>query len=75
MKNRAFRRHCEQKKKKWAARTFKNHSLRELDEIVIGIRAHTPAICSCYICGNPRKLYGNGAEAHKISERKRIYTE
>ncbi len=28
------------------------------DPAVIGCVAHTPAACSCMICGNPRKNFG-----------------
>ena len=24
---------------------------------MIGIKAHTPAMCSCHMCGNPRKYW------------------
>jgi hypothetical protein len=55
MRSRAFRRAQALKKKTWAAKTFKYHYMTELTEAGIGIRAHTPAICSCHMCGNPRK--------------------
>jgi len=57
MRSKACRRFQEDKKKSWAAKTFKNHYMRELDEAGIGIKAHTPAICSCHMCGNPRKYW------------------
>ncbi|MDO4879473.1 MAG: hypothetical protein Q3966_09330 [Neisseria sp.] len=29
----------------------------------------TPKPCSCILCGNPRKFYGNGREGKTIQER------
>lgn len=55
MRTRAFRRSQEQKKKQWVREHFHNYWLNGLDDAKVGIRAHTPHICSCYICGNPRK--------------------
>jgi hypothetical protein len=36
---------------------------------VVGIRARTPAACSCSMCGNPRR-FGKGTEAKTRQERK-----
>lgn len=53
MRDRAFRRFQELKKKKWVKRIFSRW--RPLDEGNIGFLAHTPQNCSCHMCGNPRK--------------------
>lgn len=53
MRDRAFRRFQELKKKKWVQRVFSRW--RPLDEAQIGYLAHSPQNCSCYMCGNPRK--------------------
>jgi hypothetical protein len=55
MRDRAFRRFQELKKKKWVQKVF--HKWRPLDETSVGIIAHSPATCSCYACGNPRKWW------------------
>jgi hypothetical protein len=55
MRSRAFRRFQEIKKKQWVQKFFSRHRLRDLTDADIGVYAHTPAICSCYVCGNPRK--------------------
>lgn len=33
-------------------------------------RLHTPCMCSCSTCGNPRRHYGNKAEARTLQERR-----
>lgn len=53
MRDRAFRRFQELKKKKWVQRVFSRW--RPLDEAQIGYLAHSPHNCSCHMCGNPRK--------------------
>lgn len=55
MRGRAFRRFQELKKKKWVQKVFAKW--RPLDETSIGIHAHSPQNCSCYMCGNPRKWW------------------
>ena len=55
MRGLAFRRFQETKKKCWVRKNFQNHWRDGLDIARIGIRAHSPAICSCHACGNPRK--------------------
>ena len=55
MRDRAFRRFQELKKKKWVQKVFAKW--RPLDEASIGQLAHTPHNCSCYMCGNPRKWW------------------
>lgn len=36
------------------------------------MRLHTPKLCSCWLCGNPRKFYGNGKNAKTLQELKAI---
>lgn len=57
MRGLAFRRFQERKKKMWVSTHFKNHWLGGITPGQIGIRAHSPAICSCHMCGNPRKHF------------------
>lgn len=64
MRTLAFRRHQESKRKAWVKRTLKHNWAGSLTPTRIGVLAHSPALCSCYGCGNPRKYSGEG----KISE-------
>lgn len=34
----------------------------------VGIHSHSRAICSCPMCGNPRKFYGNGDAGKTLQE-------
>lgn len=34
----------------------------------LGIYHHNRKLCSCFMCGNPRKFNGNSAEAKTIQE-------
>lgn len=74
MRGLAFRRHAESIKKLWAKRTFSNHWITSITPTVIGIYAQSPARCSCYVCGNPRKHYGN-SNAQKVSEIRQLPAE
>lgn len=38
-------------------------------------RTTTPKLCSCWLCGNPRKFYGNGKNAKTIQELKAVNDE
>ena len=57
MRNRAFRRDAEKRKKQWVKKTFDKYYYSDMDEAQVGIRAHSPKKCSCYMCGNPRKYW------------------
>jgi hypothetical protein len=57
MRDRAFRRFQELKKKQWVQKLFSKHRARDLTDADVGVYAHTPALCSCYMCGNPRKWW------------------
>ena len=71
MRSRAFRRFQESKKKK----EVKNHGWLwykdEVSPVEIGILAHSPARCSCYMCGNPRK-YKKNSHPFKASEARQL---
>ena len=54
----AFRRHQETKRKAWVKRTMNRIWSDRLTPSRIGMLAHSPALCSCYACGNPRKYFG-----------------
>jgi hypothetical protein len=34
----------------------------------IGIHAHTPALCSCWMCGNPRKYSGERTRQEQLAD-------
>ena len=59
MRTLAFRRHQESKKKQWIKKNFSRYFYNGLNKTVIGIRAHTPANCSCHMCGNQRAYWGD----------------
>lgn len=59
MRDRAFRRVQEDKKKSWVKKIFPKYLPREITDVNIGIYAHTPARCSCNMCGNPRKHWND----------------
>ena len=67
MRTRDYRRNQEEKKKKkvvkhdwfsWFAPT----------PTLIGLKAHTPKNCSCYMCGNPRKFFNEKTFQEKKNE-------
>lgn len=57
MRDRAFRRHTEQKRKAWARKIGRERYGKEPTERQVGRLAHSPELCSCYMCGNPRKHF------------------
>lgn len=66
MKDRAIRRadvdRLKQKRKTYWGRD------RKLDDRQLGIVVHTPAICSCWMCGNDRKYQ----DERTIQERRQM---
>lgn len=65
--DRALRRHHRQRmknnrKKYWTVFPHEESPKR------LGIITTTPCICSCWMCGNPRKYYKNSKAGLKISE-------
>lgn len=65
--DRALRRHHRQRvknnrKKYWTVFPHEESPKR------LGIITTTPCICSCWMCGNPRKYYKNSKAGMKISE-------
>lgn len=39
-------------------------------DTVLNIHVNTPARCSCVMCGNPRKFFGNSEQSKTMQERK-----
>jgi hypothetical protein len=57
---RALRRHHAARRKRWARRELSHmidchHGRRRLK--FIGMLADTPKLCSCWMCGNPRRYF------------------
>lgn len=44
------------------------------DKRAWGIHANTPTVCSCWMCGNPRKYYRNSKNALTIQELRHLQT-
>ncbi len=65
MRNRAWRRKQESKKKKKVLKWWDY----EWSSRMIGKKSHSPALCSCWMCGNPRKYYNDGTIQEKKNER------
>jgi hypothetical protein len=68
MRTREWRRFQNKRLKKnrrsyWTGSHWDNDSRR------LGILLHTPKICSCYMCGNPRK-YFKGKDSNTIQEQR-----
>lgn len=62
-RSRAQRRHYSAQSKKRAVRRLHAchpEARRTLCAVQVGLEAKTPTRCSCWMCGNPRKHYGNG---------------
>lgn len=61
MRGLVFRRFQEAKKKLFAKMIWKQRRRwadnREPDPKAVGYIAHSPASCSCEVCGNPRKWW------------------
>ena len=56
MRPAAWRRQQEEKKKRKVVKYYDKWWWDESPRMV-GKKAHTPAMCSCYMCGNPRKYW------------------
>ena len=57
MRTKDYRRHQEEKKKRKVVRNYDKWWWQDETPRMIGIKAHTPALCSCQMCGNPRKYW------------------
>ncbi len=70
---RALRRHHAARRKQWVRRALRHYFLEpdEPEARRVGLYAGTPRPCSCWMCGNPRRYFGEAsiqekraAEAH-----------
>jgi len=72
MREKAWRRHQEEKKKSKTQLIFKfgnwwppnDNNFKRL----IGIRSHSPKLCSCWMCGNPRKYFNEKTVQEKRND-------
>jgi hypothetical protein len=57
---RALRRHHAQLRKVWVRRTLRHYFAEghALSARRVGMYSKTPKICSCFMCGNPRRFRG-----------------
>lgn len=55
------------RKSYWNANDLPNG---HLDDVRLGIVTSTPATCSCWMCGNPRKYWGDKTRQELMSEEK-----
>lgn len=62
-RGRELNRHHEQRMKKKRKRDTVYH-----DDLPIGKHVKTPKLCSCFMCGNPRKYLGNAKDSKTIQE-------
>lgn len=46
-----------------------------LTKDILGKMRKTKVPCSCWMCGNPRRIYGNGHNGKPFKERKLEYYE
>lgn len=73
-RGREYRIRQKQRKKKEAAKHFKDNEWKSSDK-AIGIHASTPTRCSCGMCGNPRKYHGNGKDGLTVDEQTPIQVD
>lgn len=59
MRSRAFRRHQMERKKTWAKKACIKRHKSEFTTRQIGRLANTPKACSCWMCGNQRRIEGD----------------
>ena len=57
---RALRRHHEKRRKAWVCKTLGHYFMytTDLPARRVGLYSRTPKVCSCFMCGNPRRFRG-----------------
>mgnify|MGYP003648346733 CR=1 FL=1 len=65
MRTKAFRRHQLERKKAWATSAAREWYRAEPTAKQIGMLAHTPKACSCWMCGNQRQVEGATIQERK----------
>ena len=56
---RALRRHHDKRKKAWVRKNLSHYFMyaTDLPERRVGMYSRTPKVCSCFMCGNPRRFH------------------
>lgn len=72
MRTKAFRRHQTERKKAWATNAahewYRNFPETQPTARQIGRLLHTPKACSCWMCGNQRRLDGDTIQERKSKD-------
>jgi hypothetical protein len=65
---RALRRHHDKRKKAWVRKTLGHYFMYATDIPArrVGMYSRTPKVCSCFMCGNPRRFH----QKQSIQERR-----
>ena len=68
---RALRRHHDKRKKAWVRKTLCHYFtyVTDLPPRRVGLYSRTPKVCSCFMCGNPRRFH----QEPSIQERRAIF--
>jgi len=56
----SLRRHHSERRKVWVRKTLRHYFMfqDEFSPRRVGLYARTPKVCSCTMCGNPRRRHG-----------------
>ncbi|MEA2039476.1 MAG: hypothetical protein U9N82_06545 [Thermodesulfobacteriota bacterium] len=67
---RALRRHHDKRKKEWVRKTLGHYFTyaTDLSARRVGMYSRTPKVCSCFMCGNPRRFH----QKPSVQERRAI---
>lgn len=68
MRTKAFRRHQLERKKAWATHAAREWYRSEPTARQVGMLAHTPKACSCWMCGNQRRIEGDTIQERKSED-------
>jgi hypothetical protein len=57
---RALRRQQNKRKKAWVCKALRHYFIytTDLSARRVGLYSRTPKVCSCFMCGNPRRFHG-----------------
>ena len=67
---RAIRRHHEARRKVWVRKNLRHYFLSPDDPPPrrVGLYADTPKVCSCWMCGNPRRYLNEPTLQEQVHE-------
>lgn len=68
MRTKAFRRHQTERKKAWATSAAREWYRSDPTARQIGRLLHTPKACSCWMCGNQRRIEGDTIQERKSED-------